>query len=207
MKIDSILERLGLSKLSEGQAKAAMAIGLAAIAIIGVASLLSETESPASGFQNKEDIQHTVSSEPSSDSELDELTQYTKELETRVCDTLTRVKGAGAVWVTISMEHSESQVFATNSSTQKRTVSERDSSGGVKSTTESTTTATVVTMRKAGEEDGPVLVRKLVPKVAGVLVVAEGAVDLAVRYELMQATATLLDIPPHRILVTGAEGG
>ena len=45
------------------------------------------------------------------------------------------------------------------------------------------------------------------PEILGVLVVADGAQDPQVKENLAQATATLLDISPHRVRVMPREGG
>lgn len=111
------------------------------------------------------------------------------------------------MWVTISMEQGTATDYATNQTTERRTVTEKDAGGGTKSTTESTTTAQVVAMRGASEGERPVLVKRTVPQIAGVLVVAQGAMDAGSKLELTQATSTLLGVPEHRILVAGTEKG
>jgi len=53
----------------------------------------------------------------------------------------------------------------------------------------------------------PILLEIKGPQVIGVLVVADGARDAFVREKLMQATATLLDVPLYKVQVMPREGG
>ena len=53
----------------------------------------------------------------------------------------------------------------------------------------------------------PLLFEEKAPEVLGVLVVAEGAADVAVKEQLSKATATLLNIPLHRVMVVAGKGG
>ncbi|HCF51291.1 MAG TPA: stage III sporulation protein AG, partial [Syntrophomonas sp.] len=51
------------------------------------------------------------------------------------------------------------------------------------------------------------LVEEKTPEVLGVLVVAAGASNVAVKEQLSSATATLLNIPLHRVMVVAGKGG
>lgn len=117
------------------------------------------------------------------------------ELEERVARLLARIEGAGRVEVMIVPKSSERRVLAEE-------VTERTSRTEGEGIFESSRTVRPVTVQNGTERrEEPVVLYSLRPEVAGVLVVADGARDPRVRRRLLEAVATLLDAPPHRVSV------
>ncbi len=114
----------------------------------------------------------------------------TASLEERLTATLSRIAGVGRVEVLISYESSPEMVPAMSVDKQ----SETDTAGG-ESQRES---SEPFTLRGEGS-DGPFVLMEIEPRVRGVIVVAEGAGDIAVRMQLQNAVQTALDIPASKV--------
>ena len=213
VSIKEALARLGVRNIDDKKARMIAIVGVCGILLICLTSVLPR--GGAGGTQQKSAARVGTSAGTNPESsgaedgggDLDELSRYARELECKAQAILSKVSGAEQVWVTITMEQGTTTDYATNQTNESRTVTEKDASGGTKSTTESKSTAQVVAMRGATDGERTVLVRTTAPKIAGVLVVAQGALDAEVRLELTEAAATLLGVPEHRILVAGTQNG
>lgn len=115
---------------------------------------------------------------------------------------LAQISGAGKVQVSITLASDGSKTYATNTRQEKRTTEEKDAKGVVKTTVEENTSNDL-----SVSSGNPILLEIKGPQVIGVLVVADGAGDAFVREKLMQATATLLDVPLYKVQVMAREGG
>lgn len=115
---------------------------------------------------------------------------------------LSQISGAGKVQVSITLASDGSKSYATNTREEKRTVEEKDAKGATKTTIEENKSNDL-----SVSSGNPLLIETKGPQVIGVLVVADGARDAAVREKLMQATATLLDVPLYKVQVMPREGG
>lgn len=127
---------------------------------------------------------------------------YEEELEERTAAVLQEVLGAGSVVVDITLEHRGLREYAKDTTSEQTTTSERDSQGGTRQVATVKEDSRMVLL-KSGSASGesPVVVKEEAPAVKGVLVVAEGAQDSAVRRELARAVETLLGLPPHKVMV------
>ncbi|SHJ95878.1 hypothetical protein [Propionispora hippei] len=125
---------------------------------------------------------------------------YEEMLEEKLANLLSKVNGAGAVTVSVTLEAGNTQEHAKNVTKETKTVSEKDTTGGVRTTTEVKETEQVLITREAGA-DKPVVVREIKPEIKGVLVVADGAYDSTVKANLIKAIEGGLGIPPYKITV------
>lgn len=116
-----------------------------------------------------------------------------ENLETRLSAALSRVDGAGNVEVVINYESTAELVPAISADTEESTTSDEGKSAQVRS--ERTSIATI----KGNDE--ALIVKEKQPEVRGVIVVAEGAGDIAVRLALQEAVTTLLDISADQVRV------
>jgi stage III sporulation protein AG len=121
-------------------------------------------------------------------------------MEAKLANLLSQVKGAGAVAVSITFEGGSTQEYARNTVRESRTIQERDTAGGTRTTTENKENDQVLLSRENGS-DRPVMVREIRPAVKGVLVIAEGAADSTVKASLTRAVEAGLGIPPYKITV------
>ena len=125
---------------------------------------------------------------------------YEEILEAKLANLLSQVKGAGAVSVCITLESGAEQEYAKNITRETKVIQERDGGGGVRTTTETKESDQVLLSRDSGA-DHPVMVRESKPQIKGVLVIAEGAQDSAVKANLTRAVEAGLGIPPYKITV------
>lgn len=125
---------------------------------------------------------------------------YEEDLEAKLTNILSRVKGAGMVAVSVTLENGSIQEHAKNITRETRTVQEKDTAGGIRTTTE-TKESQQILLSKANGADHPVMVREIKPSIKGVLVIAEGAADSNVKANLMRAVEAGLGLPSYKITV------
>lgn len=125
-------------------------------------------------------------------------TQMTAELES----ILSLVKGAGAVQVSLTLTSDGIKNFATNVREERQDTEEKDSKGTQKKTTQQNIERDLAV--SGGES---LMVEQKYPEVVGVLVVAEGASDPAIKEELTEATVTLLNLSPEKVRVLPRTSG
>lgn len=114
---------------------------------------------------------------------------YTADLERRLTNVLSGIKGCEDVRVMIITENTPEIVYAEH--IEERTTGSGDS----KQTTIIRYPATV----KNGSNETPLVVMEVVPKIAGVLIVTKGATDTAVRLKIISAVQALLSVDAGRV--------
>jgi len=125
---------------------------------------------------------------------------YEEALEAKLANLLSQVKGAGSVAVSITLENSNTAEFAKNTTHENRTIQEKDTNGGLRTTTETKESEQVLLSKENGV-DRPVMVRETKPLIKGVLVIAEGAQDSTVKANLTRAVEAGLGVPVYKITV------
>jgi hypothetical protein len=125
---------------------------------------------------------------------------YEEAMEAKLANVLSQIRGAGSVTVSITLETSAMQEHAKNSIKETKTVQEKDTSGGVRTTTETKENEQILVGKENGM-DKPVMVREVKPVIKGVLVIAEGAYDSNVKANLTKAVEAGLGIPTYKITV------
>jgi len=184
-------------------------VWLLGVAALGVILML------AAGGSVKKDVAARAVSQPETVTQLQSLsgqagggmTAVEEDLNKSLCAMLKQIKGAGKVEVFVRLADSGRSDYAVNNSTGKKTTQERDQSGGTRVTTEDTGSGQLVMVRGSQGIESPVLERENAPRVAGVLVVAEGAGNARVKTRLFEAVRVALGIEPHKILVLSRERG
>ena len=120
-----------------------------------------------------------------------------ERVENELLSALERIEGVGKVKVDLTYATSAEEEWLFRTHEEKR--KDQDQNGGTVLEWRSEKDPALRRQRDGVEE--PIRVRTTAPKIAGVLVVAEGAADAVVREKLWQATATVLGIPLHRVMV------
>ena len=115
-----------------------------------------------------------------------QTTEYVADIENRLNNVLSNINGAGNVKVMVTIESKSQEEYATNTETKTST-----SSSG---TTTTTTKEEVVII-----QNKPLVVNESLPKIKGVIVVAQGASNVNVKLELLKAVQTLLEIDANDI--------
>lgn len=133
------------------------------------------------------------------------LERYRSDLEARCEGILSKVEGAGAVSVRITLEGSSLKAYAENLVAEERNTEEQ-ASGQTKRSSERRRTREMVLLSdsSSGRGQAPVLLGEQAPRIAGVLVAAPGAADSAIKRELAAATRALLGVAAHRVMVVAS---
>lgn len=159
------------------------------LAFLGIALILFN-------FPLKKDTPPITPSNPKVDNlETFEL-QIKKELE----NILSKMDGVGKVSVMVTLENSSEMVYSENYTENKRENREEDSQGGKRNTVEYNKTGQLVIIRRAGNEE-PVVIKEIMPKIRGVMVVSENGDNPKVKLEITKAIQSVLDVPAYKISV------
>lgn len=123
---------------------------------------------------------------------------YQQQLQQELEYILSRIAGAGRVQVMLTLDDEQEVVYAINEETKSRDTYEEDSQGGIREQVEYDYRGQLVIVRSNNQEQ-PVVLKVIKPRVRGVLVVASGADSPAVRQSLTYAVQGVLDVPSYRI--------
>ncbi|MCI9532784.1 MAG: stage III sporulation protein AG [Lachnospiraceae bacterium] len=126
--------------------------------------------------------------------------RYGKELERKLKQVLEKVEGVGAAEVMITLQDEGERVVEKDLSQTGQSVSEKD--GDVsRSTQEKQYQEETVFSQGEGSGGEPFVAREVMPKVEGVLVVAEGGGDPKVAKNISDAVLALFPVEVHKIKV------
>lgn len=116
---------------------------------------------------------------------------YDYEERTQCCLTeiLTQIKGVGEVKVFVTLDRGSSVVLA-------QSVTEETKNSG-----ESRISKNPVILRSDGNKEAPLIIEEYQPVIRGVLVVAAGAENPDIRYQIFKAVQAALHLPMYRIEV------
>ena len=128
-----------------------------------------------------------------------------QEVETRLESVLSHISGAGRVEVMITYESGPELVTAMNTDTN--TNRSQSAGDGKQSSTEQKTESQKPATVNGGNGTEPIVITEKQPAVRGVIVVAEGAGNIAVKLSLQRAVQTVLDVPAASIEVFEMEAG
>lgn len=210
--MSKLFEYLGLGGKNDSKAPAKdqgqRGLWLAALGALGVAIIIF-----SGVFSGARDTGQTTGQTPPGESSVSagpeqsgsEMTAEEEQLGKKLREMLSQVEGAGRVEVSVRLSGSTMSEYAVNNTTAKKTTQEKDQSGGTRTTTEDTGSSQMVMNRSGTGGEQPVVERQTAPQIAGVLVVADGAGDAAVKAKLYEATRVAVGVEPHKILVLPME--
>lgn len=183
-------------------------IWLATLAVLGVMILIfsgvtGSVQGTGQPTQQAPQGENSVEAAPGQD--LSGMTAEEEQLGRKLCEMLRQVEGAGRVEVSVRLSSSTRSEYAVNNTTGKKTTQEKDQAGGTRTTTEDTGSGVLVMNRNGSGGEQPVVERETAPQIAGVLVVADGAVDSRVKAKLYEATRVAAGVEPQKILVLPME--
>ncbi|WP_297435022.1 stage III sporulation protein AG [uncultured Clostridium sp.] len=119
--------------------------------------------------------------------------EYEEKQRTDLSKILSKIEGVGNVEVMLRFGGSEIKVPATDNNNKQSTTEETDSEGGKRVNTEALDDDKVV-MKNDEDGNSPYILETKKPEVTGVMIVAQGAQDSKVKYEISKAVASLYDI-------------
>ena len=122
------------------------------------------------------------------------------ELENSLQEILSKIKGAGKVDVMITFYTGNESVPAVDVKTSESSTDEKDKEGGSRTIKQDDKDNKIIYEENQGVKK-PFIVKEILPKVKGVVIVAEGAGDVEVKCYIAKATEALLEIAAHKIQV------
>lgn len=124
-------------------------------------------------------------------------------LERRLERILSEIAGAGKVEVMVQLQGTELYVYARQTTEEESVTREMDANGTVTETRQEMRRSDQPVFRQGGQgrNEEALIETILAPEVRGVLVIAEGAANEVIRYQLAQAVQTVLGVPAHRVEV------
>ncbi|GGE10304.1 stage III sporulation protein AG [Marinithermofilum abyssi] len=128
------------------------------------------------------------------------MRDYEELYETQLSEVLNNIVGVDDVKVMVNLDSSEETVVEKDTRDTEQVTDEADTRGGNRKIHEHTQDEKVV-LRRNGNGDQPIVVKKLKPRIRGVLVVAKGAENLKIKAAIIDAVQRVLDVPIHRISV------
>ncbi|MBZ4662409.1 MAG: spoIIIAG [Caloramator sp.] len=132
--------------------------------------------------------------------ELNLSTSYEDKIKRELIDILSQIKGVGRVNVMVYFEGSTESQPAYNINENNRTIQEKDSQGGTRTTNENNKSINVVMMNE-GSSQKPFILKQVNPSIGGVIVVAEGADNPIVKETIKNAVKTVLNLPANKVTV------
>ncbi|MGL4991354.1 MAG: stage III sporulation protein AG [Sarcina sp.] len=120
-------------------------------------------------------------------------TEYEIEQEKELQKILGCIEGVGKVEVNLRIDGSEVKIPAKDTVNKESVTEETDSEGGKRVNSETNGDDKVV-MKQENGKNSPYIIETKKPRVTGVIVVAEGAKDSKIKYDMTKAIANLYDI-------------
>ncbi|EOU1647726.1 MAG: stage III sporulation protein AG [Clostridium perfringens] len=147
----------------------------------------------------KTNLEKVSKEDMNSNSQKDsEVLSYQEKQEKDLERILGKINGVGSVDVVINFQSSEVKVPAVDNSSQKSTTEETDSEGGTRVNSQETDGDKIV-MSNSSNGSEPVILKTEKPEVLGVMVVAEGAEDSKIKYEITKAISSLYNISVDKV--------
>ena len=125
---------------------------------------------------------------------------YENELESRLSDLLSKVEGAGKVEVMITLSQGAEIILAENMSSNETWMQENDSAGGSRENRTKQAESSKIMLQGTGGQQ-PLVIKEIVPKVEGIIIVARGGDNILIKEALMNAAKTVLGVEMHKIQV------
>ena len=126
---------------------------------------------------------------------------YRIQLENDLTNIVSQINGAGEVKIMITMDSTVEDVFAVERKIDDNIESAADGSQG-ETKTEYSEDNTYVTIKNKDGSEEVVLLKQVMPKIRGVLVVCDGGGNSVVQEKITQAVAGVLNISSGKVFVT-----
>lgn len=131
---------------------------------------------------------------------------YERQQEERLKEVLEKVEGVGRAEVMITLRASARKVVEKDAPSRSQRVEETDSQGGNRTTQENEREETTVYEEGNDGVRTPYVIQELEPMVEGVIVIAEGGGNPAVKQNILEAVQALFPVEAHKIKIMKMEG-
>lgn len=174
-----------------------MLLGFLGAGVLLFSSFLTTQEEDAapSPFASKEQDQATTPSLQQND-----MQGYEQQFETELQNSLSQVVGVSDVSVVVNLDSTEEEVVQSDTREAEQTTNETDTRGGTRRVDQDNIDKKVSVYR-TDQGEQPIIIKRLKPRVRGVLVVARGVENLQVKAMVLEAVQRILDVPVYRISV------
>jgi stage III sporulation protein AG len=181
-------------------------IGLIGAVMLLVASLmnvktLDPTKNPDLSPPKDADIPGQTTFLSGGEPKSNSFAEIESELESQLKDLLESMVGVGTADVMVTVDSTEETVVQLNEKKMSQITEETDRNGASRHITNITNDGQVVLYEVSGGIQAPIIVKKLKPRIRGVLIVAKGAENQTVHKLIAEAVSRGLDVPMHRISV------
>ncbi|TCS84029.1 stage III sporulation protein AG [Tepidibacillus fermentans] len=133
------------------------------------------------------------------------MEDYEKLYENKIIEILTNMIGVDEVTVKVNLDSSEEIVVEKNQNYTEQNTKEQDKQGGTREIKDVKRDDQVVLYQSDNDEQ-PLVLKTLKPKVRGVVIVAKGADKIQVKTMIAEAVQRLLDVPPYKIAILPRKG-
>ncbi|NLP14787.1 MAG: stage III sporulation protein AG [Clostridium sp.] len=127
------------------------------------------------------------------------------DVEKEIEEILSKINGVGRVNVMITYESGKEIVPYADVKKNDNNTDEKDSAGGTRKSYQSSYESNLVYEEGGSGVKKPIVVKELMPKVQGVLVVAQGVNEPTVKENIVNSVRVLLNVPIHKIQVVEGE--
>lgn len=141
-----------------------------------------------------------TTSKPTNSLQQNGMQGYEEQFETELSTILSKVVGVSDVSVVVNLDSTEEEVVQSDTRESEQTTTEADTKGGSRSVNQNNVDKKASVYR-TNQGEQPIVIKRLKPKVRGVLVVARGVENLQVRALVIEAVQRILDVPSYRISV------
>lgn len=131
---------------------------------------------------------------------------YERQQEKRLKEVLEKVEGVGRVEVMITLRSSSEKVVEKDAPSRSQRVEETDSQGGSRTTQENEREEATVYEESEDGKRTPYVIQELEPAVEGVIVIAQGGGNAAVKQNILEAVQALFPVEAHKIKIMKMEG-
>jgi len=182
-------------------------IGLLGAAMLLAASLLNvKTVDPAkspdfSPPRDQDGPQQEVFLGGGDDKGVSTFADIESEFESRLKGMLEKIVGVGTVDILVTVDSTEETVVQLNEKQMQTITDETDRNGAKRHITDISKDGQVVLYEVSSGTQSPIVVKKIKPRIRGVMIVAKGAESAAVKKLIAEAVSGGLDVPFHRISV------
>ena len=122
------------------------------------------------------------------------------ELENKLKNILSKIQGVGEVEVFINYSESSEIIPMYNENSQTSTTEETDTSGGTRKIEETDSQKEIIFQENDGTKE-IITQRVIEPKIEGAIITAEGARDVNVKTNIIQAVEATTGLATHKIQV------
>ncbi len=152
------------------------------------------------GFKKNNKTSINTAKENSSNAAYESEKDFEEKQKADLKNILKKIDGVGDVDVMITFESDERKQPAYDETSQVSKTEESDTAGGKRVNNVNSDGSTVVMTNKDGSNE-PFIITTYKPKVVGVIVVAEGAEDSRIKYDIEMAVSKIYDLSLDKVNV------